>query len=164
MFKPFEGKRFNLALVAAVTFGVGFLALGYLNYYQYTSNQQSQSLLNGQITDLTYQVKQDHSAGLGTTPSLSPSPSPTDSPSASPSPSPTPSPGPSPSPGVLGASTAAIKTRHNIHLAASSGSRVVLDFTQLYVGEFVTLDGSAQGGWQRVTVDGATGYTESDSF
>ena len=81
-------KRFNLTLVAAITFGVGFVALGYLNYYQHSQAQQAQSLLQGQITDLTYQVNQDHANGTASaTPVASPSASPGASPQASPSPS-----------------------------------------------------------------------------
>ena len=156
MFRPFEGKRFNLAMVAAIAFGIGFIALGYLNYAQYTASQQSQSLLQGQITDLTYQVKQDHAAGLGGSPS--PTPSPSDSPSPTPTPSDSPTPSPSPSTAVLGASTTTIKTPHNVHDSPSTTARVVVEYTSLHTGEAVTVNTPDQNGWTKITVNGATGY------
>lgn len=69
----------KLSIILASALGVGFIASAYLNFYQHQQSAQQQSLLQGQITDLRYQVNQDH---------LSPSPSasllPTASPSASP--------------------------------------------------------------------------------
>ncbi len=90
----------KLWVVVAVVLGLGFVASAYLNFYQYQQANQEQSQLQGQITDLTYQVKQDHLPG-GDAYSPSPSPAANSGSSASPSPS------PSPSPSVAG--TASIK-------------------------------------------------------
>jgi hypothetical protein len=80
-----------LIAVVIITFGGGLAASAYLNYYQYQRDSQNRQLLQGQITDLRYQLKQE--TGGSPAASLSPSPSP-----SSPSPSVSPSP-------VLGAQT-----------------------------------------------------------
>jgi hypothetical protein len=69
-----------LLVVIAITFGLGLAASGYLNYVQFSRANDNEVALNGQLTDLRYQLKQDKLA-----------PSPTASPSASPTPSATPS-------------------------------------------------------------------------
>jgi len=81
----------KLSIVIATALGLGFVASAYLNFYQHQQFSQQQSLLNGQITDLRYQVKVDHDG--------SPSPSP----SASLLPTTQPTPNPSSSPSVAGA-------------------------------------------------------------
>jgi hypothetical protein len=88
-----QDGRVNLLMVAAVAFGIGFVALGYLNIYQYSHAQQAENLMQGQITDLTYQVRQDHAGA-------SPTPAPGSSSQQSSS-----SPAPSSSPQVAGASS-----------------------------------------------------------
>ena len=79
--RGFQTGGIKLSVVLASALGVGFLASGYLNFYQHQQAAQQQSLLNGQITDLRYQVNQDHAH-----PSPSASLLPTTSPSASPTP------------------------------------------------------------------------------
>lgn len=83
---PKHSSGQTLWMVAAVTFGLGLAASGYLNYVQFSRAQDEKLALSGQITDLRYQMKQDKAA-----------PSPTGSPS------PTPTPAPSITPAVLGA-------------------------------------------------------------
>ncbi|HSX03030.1 MAG TPA: hypothetical protein VLI05_07035 [Candidatus Saccharimonadia bacterium] len=73
-----------LIAVVIITFGGGLAASAYLNYYQYQRDSQNQQLLQGQITDLRYQLKQETNGSPA--PSISPSPSLSPSPSASPSP------------------------------------------------------------------------------
>ncbi|HVQ44238.1 MAG TPA: hypothetical protein VMT30_04710 [Candidatus Saccharimonadia bacterium] len=84
----------NLVTVIAVVLGLGLLASMYLNYSQHQSAQQDRKQLQGEITDLRYQVKQDQQAAAG--------PSPTPSPLATPEPSPT------ATPAVAGTSSIAI--------------------------------------------------------
>lgn len=82
-----ERGAVSLPVILASVFAVGLAASGYLNYYQHQSATQSQKQLQGQITDLTYQVNQDRqTAALGASPSATPTPL------ATPEPSPTPTP------------------------------------------------------------------------
>lgn len=78
----------KLWVIIAGTLSLGFIASAYLNFYQYQQAKQEQNQLQGQITDLTYQVKQDHSPGgdASTSPSATPAAgtSPSPSPGASP--------------------------------------------------------------------------------
>jgi len=74
----FQAGGIKLSVVLASALGVGFIASAYLNFYQHQQASQQQSLLNGQITDLKYQVNQDHAS-----PSPSASLLPTAMPSAS---------------------------------------------------------------------------------
>src|SRR6266536_149523 len=69
----------KLSIVLASALSVGFIASAYLNFYQHQQSSQQQTLLQGQITDLKYQVNQDHA---------SPSPSASLLPTSLPSPSP----------------------------------------------------------------------------
>ena len=66
----------NLLVVIAVTLGLGLVASAYLNYIQYGRAKDDKVALTGQLTDLRYQLKQDH---LTPSPSSTPSPSPTPS-------------------------------------------------------------------------------------
>jgi hypothetical protein len=100
-------KTNKLLLVITVTFGVGFLASAYLNFHQHQLASQDKKLLQGEITDLRYQLKQD---------SVSPSPSTT--PDPLPSESPMPSPSPSESPAVAGTNSVGI-SQLGIKLTAS---------------------------------------------
>src|ERR1035437_7195902 len=84
----------NLPVVIAAAFGIGLAASMYLNYNQNQTADQDRKLMQGQITDLRYQVKQD---GLASASSASPTPSPLATPESNATPTPTP---------VLGASTA----------------------------------------------------------
>jgi hypothetical protein len=148
----------NLPTLVAVVLGLGFGASAYLNYSQYTRTQQDKKLLNGEITDLKYQVVQDH---LGSSPA--PSASPSSSPSGSPSPTPSSSatPAPTQSPAVAGASTKTIKIAGNIHDGPSKGSKTLVPYSSVAVGSSVTIMGDPTGGYQQITYNGTTGYIES---
>ena len=76
----------KLSVVLAVVFGIGFGASAYLNYAQHEASKQEQTQLQGQVTDLTYQLKQDTGASANPAPSSSnqPDPSPSPSPSTTP--------------------------------------------------------------------------------
>lgn len=81
----------KLPIVISVTLGLGFIASAILNVQQYNHAQQDKKLLQGQITDLTYQVNQDKaSPSPSATPDVDaePSSTPTSTPTASPSESP----------------------------------------------------------------------------
>jgi hypothetical protein len=80
----FERGAIKLSVILAAVFGVGFAASGYLNFAQHQQSVQEQTLLQGQITDLNYQLKQDQ----GSAPSSSPKATTSSSTSATPSPSP----------------------------------------------------------------------------
>ena len=96
----------KLSIVLASALGVGFIASGYLNFYQHQQSAQQQSLLQGQITDLRYQVNQDHS-------SSSPSPS------ASLLPTTDPSPSSSPSAGSVAGSQAVSISQYSVNLTVT---------------------------------------------
>jgi len=78
-----SGGFVKLTTVIAAVLGLGFGASAFLNYAQHQRAAQDERLLQGQITDLRYQVNQDH-----TSPSPTPSAAPTDTPSPEPSTSP----------------------------------------------------------------------------
>jgi len=141
----------NLQTVLAVVFGLGLAASAYLNVSQHQAAQQDKKLLQGEISDLRYQVKQDLA-------SQSPEPSTTPSPLATPEASAAPS--PSPTPAVLDASApkiGTIKNSKNVHAGPSVGSKVILPYTSLPKGTPVTL-GEVSGAWQQISVKGVTGY------
>jgi hypothetical protein len=100
--RQFESGKIKLSVVLAAALGIGFLASGYLNFYQHQQAAQQQALLNGTITDLKYQVNQDH---------------------ASPSPSasllPTTEPSPSPSAGAVAGSQSVSISQWNVHLTVT---------------------------------------------
>lgn len=77
-----RGRAPILLVVVAATLGLGLAASMYLNLYQNQASEQSKRELNGQITDLRYQVKQDQAAqeaktGTKATPTPSNAPPPT---------------------------------------------------------------------------------------
>jgi hypothetical protein len=76
----------SLPIIIAIVLGLGFGASAYLNYVQYERDQQDETLLQGQITDLKYQLNLNNSASPSPSPLASTSPSPTDSPTPSSSP------------------------------------------------------------------------------
>jgi len=139
--------------------GVGFIASVFLNFVQSQHASQDHKLLQGEITDLRYQVNLDKLAATGPTPSASPVATPEASPSPSPTPGASPSPSPSPAGAVAGDSTktATVKKSGNIHVGASTTSKVLVPYTQLPVGTSVTL-GSMSGKFQQITFNGTTGY------
>ena len=113
----------NLLIVVAMTFGLGLAASGYLNYVQFSRAQDDKAALNGQLTDLRYQLKQD-STKVSTTPSPKSSASPI------------PSPSPTITPTVLGATTMKMD-QLGVYLSASDP---VSDLTYSYTS---TTDGAA---------------------
>src|SRR5229473_1601476 len=92
--KPQQGS-IKLSIVLATALGLGFIASAYLNFYQHQQAAQQQNLLQGQITDLKYQVNLDHN-------------SPNPSPSASLLPTTDPTPNPSSAPAVAGTASVQI--------------------------------------------------------
>lgn len=77
----------SLPIIIAATLGLGLVASVYLNYVQHQSAQQDRKLLQGEITDLRYQVRQDQQAAAGI-PSTSPTPTPLATPETTPTPTP----------------------------------------------------------------------------
>jgi hypothetical protein len=77
------GRAPILLVVICATFGLGLGASMYLNYDQYQRAEQDRKLMQGEITDLRYQLKQDQGVSPSPSPATSASPSPTPSPSAS---------------------------------------------------------------------------------
>ena len=146
----------KLSVVIAAVLGVGFVASAYLNFAQHQQAQGEQTLLQGQITDLTYQVKQDQ---LATSPSPTPSPSP-----AAAAASPTPVGSPTPTPSASPASTATVKIQGNIHSAASPSSTILLSYTHIPIGASVSLGTIVSNGYQQITYSGITGYIESSDL
>jgi hypothetical protein len=94
----------KLSIILASALGAGFIASAYLNFYQHQQSAQQQSLLQGQITDLRYQVNQDH---------LSPSPS------ASLLPTTQPSPSASPAGGSVAGSQAVSVSQYGVNLTVA---------------------------------------------
>ena len=79
-----ERGSINLPIVLAIALGVGLSASAYLNVAQHQSAQAERKLMQGEITDLRYQVNKD----LVATTAVAPTPTPL----ATPEPSPTPAP------------------------------------------------------------------------
>ncbi len=145
----------RLPVVISIALGAGFLASVFLNITQHQQAAQDKKLLQGEITDLRYQVNQDKLAAAG-----SPSPSPSVTPLATPEASPSPSAAPTPSPtAVLDASTktTTVKKSGNVHVGPSVSSKTLIPYTQLPAGTTVTL-GEKSGDYQQITVNGVTGY------
>ncbi len=71
-----HGRAPLLLIIITATLGLGFGALIYLNYAQYQRAEQDKRLLQGEITDLRYQLKQDSAASPSATPSPTPSSTP----------------------------------------------------------------------------------------
>jgi cytoskeletal protein RodZ len=142
--------------VIAAALGLGFGASAFLNVAQFQRADQERKLMQGEITDLRYQVDQDKKNGTAdaATPSPSPSGSPTPSPSASPQ--------------VEAASTttksATVKTPLNVHADASKSSAVKLSYTSLPAGATVTLGSDVRNGYQQITYNGVTGYIDASAL
>lgn len=135
----------KLPVVIAGALGAGFAASVFLNYVQHERAAQDEKQLQGQITDLQYQVNLDRQS------KASPSPSPT--PDASPSPSPTPTP-------VLDASTApptAANTCSPANFREDAKSSATL-IAALPRGTVVTLGTAIVGSYRQVTYNGRNGY------
>src|SRR5687767_6884724 len=89
----------SLPVVLAIVLGFGLGASVYLNVFQHQRAAQERKLMQGEITDLRYQVKKDAEAKSA---SATPSPEPVATPEATPAPSAAPT--PTPAPQVAGAS------------------------------------------------------------
>jgi cytoskeletal protein RodZ len=144
----------SLPVVLAAVFGLGFGASVFLNIQQHQRAEQDKKLLNGEIEDLRYQVKQDLAAKGGQAPS--PSPEPSDSPTPSPIAS------PSTSPEVAGASTVAPATAVTTEAAtlrsrADRNSAPVLS-AKIPAGTVVAIAGGEVNGYVPVNVSGRAGY------
>lgn len=79
----------RLSVVLSVVLGIGFAASGFLNIVQHQRAEQEKKLMQGEITDLRFQVKKD-AEGTATA-DASPTPEPLATPEATASPSPSPS-------------------------------------------------------------------------
>jgi uncharacterized protein YgiM (DUF1202 family) len=154
-----QGGTIKLSVVIAAVLGLGFGSSAFLNYQQHQQADQDKKLLQGEIVDLRYQLKQDQLAAAGGSPSPSPSASPSPDPSASPTASP--SPQPSTTPAVLGDNapapkTATVKTAANLHSGPSAKSSTLIKLVP--AGTLATLGSNASGGYQQITINGKTGY------
>ena len=89
-----QSGKISLSTVLAVVLSLGFSASAYLNYVQSQKAQEDHNLLQGQVTDLRYQLKQDAEASA-----VAP---------ATPTPLATPEPSPTPTPAVQGTSSVSI--------------------------------------------------------
>ena len=87
-----ERGSINILMVCAVVFAVGLGASAFLNYYQAQRAADERTQLKGQISDLTYQIVQDHKASTARTSINTPNPTPSGTPSATVTPSVTPAP------------------------------------------------------------------------
>ncbi|MEO7617470.1 MAG: hypothetical protein ABIS59_01365 [Candidatus Saccharibacteria bacterium] len=88
--KTSERGAINILAVCAIVFGLGLAASAFLNFFQAQRAADERTQLKGQITDLTYQIAQDHKAAANPTASNTSSPTPTSSATSTPSPSVTP--------------------------------------------------------------------------
>ncbi len=150
----------SLPIVIAAVFGIGLAASMYLNYSQFKASDQDRKLMQGEITDLRYQVKQDSLASAS-------SPSPTPSPLATPEPKATSTPAPSSTP-VLGASTAKAATvkkfstssaQPNLRTQPNSKSSSAILMAHVSAGTLVAyVDQAITAGYAHVTINGQTGY------
>jgi hypothetical protein len=71
-----RGSAPILLIIIASVFGLGLIASAYLNYMQFQYTDQDRKQLQGQITDLQYQLKQNQvSPTPSTTPVFTPTPS-----------------------------------------------------------------------------------------
>ncbi len=145
----------NLPVVIAAVFGIGLAASMYLNYNQNKTAEQDRKLMQGQITDLRYQVKQD---SLASASSASPTPTPLATPDSSPTPTPSPTP-------VLGASTAKAtivkksSLQPNFRSQPNSKWSSVILIAHVAANTPVTyVDESLSGGYAHVTINGTAGY------
>ncbi len=136
-----------------VLLGAGLVVAVGASIWQAQQSAQDKRLLQGEITDLRYQVSQDRLAATAT-----PTPSPDITPNPSPDASPTPTP-------VLGDTTQvltkiisnpSVNGYANLHTGMGASSSVI---EKLPNGTSVTLGTSGNGSYQQVTApDGKTGY------
>jgi hypothetical protein len=159
-----EGKFFSFPTFIAAVFGLGLGASVFLNVAQHTRAQQDAKLMQGTITDLRYQVDQDHKQLAGAN---SPSPTPSDTPVATPEPS------PSDTPAVAGASTtpasSVFKYACNMHTSSSTNASIVKNGNTKYDFSFFESQGLAPlpsklsgGALQPVTFNGQSGYVQAN--
>jgi len=153
----------KLPVLISVVLGVGFVASVFLNIVQNQRAQQDHKLLQGEITDLRYQVNEDKVTLDGGSPKPSPSTSSSPSASASPSPSASPdaSPTPTPTGSVAGASTPktvkAASVQPNLRAKPNSSGTPLMNHVP--AGTTATLvDDTVTNGYQHVTINGQTGY------
>jgi hypothetical protein len=157
-----ERGAITLPTIIAIVLGIGFCASAYLNYAQHEQSSQNETLLQGQITDLKYQLNQD---------SASPSPSPI----ASKDPSPSASPSPSSAPAVAGTASVPI-SQFNVKFTANdpitdityqpeqSGSYLVAAFTtQSLIAKYPACHAGAIGSLVR-KLAGRSSVSGADSF
>lgn len=144
-----SGRAPILPIVIMAVLGVGLGAFIFLYYDQTQRAEQERRLLQGEITDLRYQLKQEGQS--------SPTPSPTPTPEVTPTPSPTPTPAP-----VLGDQTTApaertatTKSFVRLRARATTSSAVLAGLNK---GTVVTLGPFSSSTWQEVTVGGQHGY------
>lgn len=144
----FGKKWLNLPVVIAAVLGLGFGASAYLNVAQHQRAEAEKKLLQGEITDLRYQVKQDQEGKTAAADPASETPSEAEA---------TPTPTPVPSPAVAG--TASISIGHlDVKLTATdpiadltyapekSGSYTVAAFTtQALVAKYPACKAGALG-------------------
>jgi hypothetical protein len=79
-----ERGAITLPTIIAIVLGIGFCASAYLNYAQHERSSQDESLLQGQITDLKYQLNQDQGGSPSPSPVAKTDPAPSPTPSSSP--------------------------------------------------------------------------------
>lgn len=85
-----ERGSISLPVIIAVVLGLGLAASTYLNVVQHQSAQADRKLMQGEITDLRYQVNKDLVATASSPATASPAPTPTPLATPEPSPSATP--------------------------------------------------------------------------
>ncbi|HEX3081824.1 MAG TPA: hypothetical protein VHQ86_01080 [Candidatus Saccharimonadia bacterium] len=155
------GRGFvKLSTVIAIALGCGFVASVILNIVQNQRANQDHRLLQGEITDLRYQVNEDKQQLASPTPS----PSPTASPDATPEPTASPmaeaSPTPAPDPGVTTMTvinTGVASSQPNLRAAAKSSSTSLI--SHVPAGTTATLvDAGLYNNYRHVTINGKTGY------
>lgn len=147
-----HGRAPVLTYVVIGALSLGLVASVYLNYAQAQRADQDHHLLQGQITDLRYQVQQDKQAAgaANATPTPSPSPSATPTPVLAAETTPTPTPTPA-------AATATVKSFVHLRARATTSSAIV---TSLNAGAIVTLGAYSDARWQQITVAGKSGYVD----
>lgn len=145
----------SLSIIIAAVLGLGLLASAYLNYAQHQSAALDHKLMQGEITDLRYQVNQDKLASATT----APTPSPLATPEATTTP---PTPAPAATPAVLAASVKSkvvksASAQPNLRVQANASSTILL--AHVAAGTLSTLvDGDDHNGYLHVIINGKTGY------
>lgn len=160
-----ESRFFSFPTFIAAVFGLGLGASIFLNVAQHTRAQQDAKLMQGTITDLRYQIDQDHKQLAGAT-TPSPTPSPSDTPVATPEPS------PSDTPAVAGASTtpasSVFKYACNMHTAGNPNASLVKNGSTVYNYSYFESQGLSPlpsklsgGAWQPTSFNGQSGYVQA---